>query len=103
MSVYTANETLFSSPLTFLVSSTTNKKVVFEITNVGFTASACQNVYLSCKSFYSNIGISGVRDANIASVAVSGATITGLTIQQSAIGVGNNMTIQAIVYGYNEL
>ena len=33
----------------------------------------------------------------------SGTTITGLTIQQGIIGVGNNMTIQAIVYGYNEL
>ena len=85
------------------MSSLTNKQVIFEIYNVGFTTTASQNVYLNCKSFYDNPGISGVRDANISATAISGATITGLTIQQSSISVGNNMTIQAIIYGYNQL
>lgn len=101
--VYTAGATLSSAPLQFAVSSLTNKQVVFEVLNVGFTATATQNVYLSCKSFYGNPGISGVRDANIATSYITGATITGLTIQQGALSVGNNMTIQAIIYGYNQL
>ena len=101
--VYTANSTISSSPLIFSVSSLTNKQVVFEISNVGYFNTATQNVYLTCKSFYGNPGVSGTSDRNIASFSVSGSTITGLTIQQSSISFGNSMTIQAIVYGYNTL
>jgi hypothetical protein len=75
---------------------------VFEISNVGFTASIAQNVYITCKSFYGNPGVSGTSDRNIACVNTSGL-ITGLIIQQSAIGAGNNFILQATVYGYNEV
>ena len=56
--VYTAGATISSSPLVFAVSSTTNKQVVFEISNVGYSNTATQNVYLTCKSFYGNPGVS---------------------------------------------
>jgi hypothetical protein len=103
VAVYTAGATLSSSPLLFAVSSLTNKQVVFEVENVGFANTAANVVGLKCKSFYGNPGVSGYSDRNIVSSSLNGATITGLTIQQSSLGVGNNMTLQAIVYGYNTI
>jgi len=99
--VYTGGATLSSSPLQFAVSSLTNKQVVLEVEGVGFANTATNVVGLKCKSFYGNPGVSGYSDRNIVSSSLSGATITGLTIQQSSLGVGNNMTLQFIVYGYN--
>lgn len=101
--VYTAGATLSSSPLIFAVSSTTNKQVVIDIQNVGFANTAGNQVSLMCKSVYGNPGASGASDRTITCSSVSGATITGLSIQQSIIGSGNNMTLQAIVYGYNTI
>jgi len=98
--VYTAGATLSSAPLVFAVSSTPNKQVVIEIENVGFANTTANQVGLKCKSFYGNPGVSGYRDANITATSLNGATITGLTIQQASIGAGNNMTLQAVVYGY---
>jgi hypothetical protein len=99
--VYTAGATLSSAPLVFAVSSLTNKQVILEVENVGFANTQTNVVGLKCKSFYGNPGVSGYSDRNISSSSLSGATITGLTIQQSSLGVGNNMTLQFIVYGYN--
>ena len=101
--LYTAGATLATTPLVFSASSLTNKQVVFEITNVGFTATQAQIISIASKSYYSNPGVNGVRDANILASYISGTLITGLTIQQSSIGVGNNFTLQAIIYGYNQL
>jgi hypothetical protein len=101
VAVYTAGATLSSAPLQFAVSSLTNKQVVLEVEGVGFANTATNVVGLKCKSFYGNPGVSGYSDRNIVSSSLSGATITGLTIQQSSLGVGNNMTLQFIVYGYN--
>jgi len=56
-----------------------------------------------CKSLYGNPGFSGASDRTITCSSVSGATITGLTIQQSIIGLTNNFTLEAVVYGYNTL
>jgi hypothetical protein len=98
--VYTAGATLSSAPLLFAVSALTNKQIIIEIENVGFANTATQVVGLKCKSFYGNPGVSGYRDAHIISSSLNGATISGITIQQSSLGVGNNMTIQAVVYGY---
>jgi hypothetical protein len=103
VAVYTAGATLSSAPLTFAVSSLTNKQVVLEVENVGFANTASQVVGLKCKSFYGNPGVSGYSDRNILSTSLNGATITGLTIQQSSLGVGNNMTLQVVVYGYNNI
>ena len=98
--VYTAGATISSAPLIFAVSSLTNKQVVIEVENVGFANTATNVVGLKCKSFYGNPGVSGYSDRNIVASSLNGATITGLTIQQSALGAGNNMTLQAVVYGY---
>jgi hypothetical protein len=101
--VYTANATLSSAPLIFCVSGFTNKEVQFDITNVGYTTTATQLVQLTCKSSYDNPGVSGASDRTIKTSFASGATITGLSIQQGALSVSNNMTLEAIVYGYNQL
>jgi hypothetical protein len=102
--VYTAGGTvLATTPLIFGVTSFINKQVIFEIQNVGFANTAGNLITLNCKSFYSNPGINGTSDRNILCSSSSGATVTGLTIQQSAISAGNNFTLQAIIYGYNQL
>jgi len=102
--VYTANATISSAPLVFAVSSTPNKEVIFDIQNVGYAnTSATQQVSLMCKSVYGNPGISGASDRTITCTPSSGSTITGLVIQQTSIGSGNNMTLQATVYGYNTI
>jgi hypothetical protein len=100
--VITLGATISTSPLIFSVSSLTNKQVIFEVSNVGFLNTSTQNVHLSCKSFYGNPGINGASDRNIQAFTVSGTTITGLTIQQTSIGLFS-MVLQAIIYGYNQL
>jgi hypothetical protein len=101
--VITTGATIATTPLLFDVSSFVNKTTIFTVRNVGFANTQSQLVQLTCKSFYSNPGITGTSDRNIQATSSSGTTITGLTIQQGSISVGNNMTIQAIIYGYNQL
>ena len=101
--VYTAGATISSSPLTFAVSSNTNKEVIFDIQNVGYANTATQQVSLMCKSVYGNPGVSGASDRTITCSSLSGATITGLVIQQSILTAGNNFTLRAVIYGYNQL
>jgi hypothetical protein len=101
--VYTLNATISTSPLVFSVSSLTNKEVIFDIQNVGVTNSATNENCLLCKSIYNKPGICGASDRTITTNSISGTTITGLVIQQSYIGDGNNFTLQAVVYGYNQL
>ena len=101
--VYTAGATISSAPLVFAVSSLTNKEIIFDIQNVGYTNTATQQVSLMCKSVYGNPGVSGASDRTITCSVVSGATITGLVIQQSILTAGNNFTLKAVVYGYNQL
>jgi hypothetical protein len=101
--VYTSGATISSAPLIFAASSLTNKEVIFDIQNVGYTNTASQVVTLMCKSVYGNPGVSGASDRTITCSSLSGATITGLTIQQSSISSGNNFTLEAVVYGYNNL
>jgi len=101
--VYNSGATLSSSPLVFAVSSTQNKEIIFDIQNVGYTATSSQQVSLMCKSVYGNPGVSGASDRTISATALTNALITGLTIQQSAIQSPNNMTLEMVVYGYNNL
>jgi hypothetical protein len=101
--IYTAGATISSAPLTFAVSSNTNKEVIFDIQNVGYANTATQQVSLMCKSVYGNPGVSGASDRTITCSSVSGATITGLVIQQSILTAGNNFTLRAVIYGYNQL
>jgi hypothetical protein len=101
--VYTAGATISSAPLVFAVSSLTNKEIIFDIQNVGYANTSTQQVSLMCKSLYGNPAVSGASDRTITCSSISGATITGLVIQQSTLSVGNNFTLRAVVYGYNQL
>ena len=101
--LYVAGATIATSPIPIIASALTNRQSVFEVRNVGFTATATQGIGIFSKSFYGNPGVSGVRDVNINSSYISGTTITGLTLQSTSLGVGNNYTLQVIVYGYNQL
>jgi len=101
--VYTAGATISSAPLIFAVSSLTNKEIIFDVMNVGYANTSTQQVSLMCKSVYGNPGVSGASDRTITCSSLSGATITGLSIQQGSLGIGNNMTLEAVVYGYNQL
>ena len=98
--VYSANAT---TPLIFNVSSISNKQIIFDITNVGFLNTSSNQVTLYCKSEYNNLEEQGISDRTITTTSVSGCTITGLTLQQSTIGTGNNMNWSAVIYGYNLL
>ena len=98
--VYSANAT---TPLIFNVSSISNKQIIFDITNVGFLNTSSNQVTLYCKSEYNNLGEQGISDRTITTTSVCGCTITGLTLQQSIIGTGNNMNWSAVVFGYNLL
>ena len=95
-----SSTTFSTTPLVFAVSQSINHQTVIEVENVGYTYAAIQQIGIKCKSFYSNPGVSGTSDRNITCGASSGALITGLTIQQSSISVGNNFTISATIYGY---
>jgi hypothetical protein len=102
--VYTAfGTTLSTTPLMFAVSSFVNKQIQFDILNVGYAMTTTHSVQLNCKSVYSNPGIQGVSDRTISASALTGTTITGLIIQQTNIGAGNNMTLEATIYGYNTI
>jgi hypothetical protein len=98
--IYTSGATISSAPLIFAVTSFANKEVQFDVLNVGYAVTQSQQVILMCKSVYSNPGISGASDRTINATALSGATITGLIIQQTNIGAGNNFTLEASIYGY---
>lgn len=98
--VYSANST---TPLVFNVSSIPNKQIIFDIMNVGFLNTSSNQVTLHCKSEYNNIKEQGISDRTITTTSVSGSTITGLTLQQSIIGTGNNINWSAVIYGYNLL
>jgi hypothetical protein len=97
--VYTASATISSVPLVLAVSQLVNHQTIIEVENVGYSATATQSIGLKCKSFYNNPGITGASDRSISAVNVSGSTITGLTLQQSAITSGT-MTIGWTIYGY---
>jgi len=98
--VYTASATISSAPLVLAVSQLVNHQTIIEVENVGYSATATQSIGLKCKSFYNNPGITGASDRSISAVNISGSTITGLTLQQSAITAGNNMTIGWTIYAY---
>jgi hypothetical protein len=97
--IYTGSSTIGSAPLVLAVSQSINHQTIIEVENVGFTATSTQLIGLKCKSFYSNPGISGASDRSILASIYTGA-ITGLTLQQSSIGVGNNTTIGWTIYAY---
>jgi hypothetical protein len=101
--VYSAGVIIASSPLIFNVSSIPNKQIIFDIKNVGFLNTSINQISLHCKSEFNNIKEQGISDRTITTTSVSGSTITGITLQQTSIGVGNNMNWTALIYGYNLL
>lgn len=101
--VYSAGVIIATSPLIFDVSSIPNKQIIFDIKNVGFLNTSINQISLHCKSEFNNIKEQGISDRTITTTSVSGTTITGLTLQQTSIGVGNNMNWSASIYGYNLL
>jgi hypothetical protein len=98
--VYTSGATISSAPLIFAVSAVTNREIQFDVLNVGYAVAQAQQVSLMCKSVYNNPGVTGASDRTISCTALSGCTITGLVIQQTSLGVGNNFTLEASIYGY---
>jgi hypothetical protein len=101
--VYSTGGIIASSPLIFNVSSIPNKQIIFDIKNVGFLNTSINQISLHCKSEYNNLEEQGISDRTITTTSVSGSTITGITLQQTSIGVGNNMNWTASIYGYNLL
>lgn len=98
--VYTPGATINSTPLILAVSQTINHQTIIEIENVGYITTSSQQIGLKCKSFYGNLSVNGASDRSILATAEIGATITGLTLQQSSISTGNTMTIGYTIYGY---
>jgi len=70
---------------------------------VGSLNTSSNQVTLHCKSEYNNLEEQGISDRTITTTSLNISTITGLTLQQSAIGLGNNMNWSAVIYGYNLL
>jgi hypothetical protein len=101
--VYSAGVIIATNPLIFDVSSIPNKQIIFDIKNVGFLNTHSTQVSLYCKSEYNNTEVQGSSDRTITTTSVSGSTITGITLQQTSIGIGNNMNWSASIYGYNIL
>ena len=95
-----SSQTFATTPLVIAVSQSINHQNVIEIENVGYAYTQSQQVGIKCKSFYGNPGVTGFSDRSITCGGLSGCTITGLTLQQSSIGSGNNMVLSATVYGY---
>jgi hypothetical protein len=95
-----SSQTFATTPLVIAVSQAINHQNVIEIENVGYAYTQLQQVGIKCKSFYGNPGVTGFSDRSITCGGLSGCTITGLTLQQSSIGSGNNMVLNATVYGY---
>jgi len=95
-----SSQTFATTPLVIAVSQSINHQNVIEIENVGYAYTQLQQVGIKCKSFYGNPGVTGFSDRSITCSGLSGCTITGLTLQQSSIGSGNNMVLSATVYGY---
>ena len=99
--VYISNATIANTPLVFVVSSIPNNPIIFDIKNVGSVNSLSNQVTIQCKSEYNNQFVQGISDRTITTTASNGCTITGLILQQTPIGLGNNMNWSAIIYGYN--
>ena len=101
--IYSTNTTISTNPLIFDVSSIPNKQIIFDIKNVGFLNTSSNQVTIYCKSEYNNLVEQGISDRTITTTSLNTSTITGLRIQQSAIGLCNNMNWSATIYGYNLL
>jgi len=100
--VFTSGATISATPLVFAVSNQINRKVIFDITNVGFANTANNITDLTCSSTYGNPGVTGGSNRTISATSISGATITGLTITQTSIST-NTFAWSASIYGYNTI
>jgi hypothetical protein len=56
-------------------------------------------IRIVCNSTYNNPGVKGIRNITATTNQNSSSTITGLSLQ-SIMGLGNNPTWTAKIYGY---
>jgi hypothetical protein len=95
-----ANQTLSTTPIQMTGAALTNQQFEFDVFNVGYTTLFTANmVRITCNSIYNNPGVKGVRNITVQLSQNSSSSITGLSLQ-SIMGVGNNPTWTAKIYGY---
>lgn len=92
--------TLATTPLQITGGAFPNSFITLEVTNVGYSTTNTNNVVtIVSNSIYYNAIVKGIRNIQVIAIPGSVSTITGLSLQ-SILGVGNNPTWNASIYGY---
>lgn len=95
-----ANQVLATTPLQLTGACLPNVHIEFDVFNVGYTTLQSNNIVkIVCNSTYNNPGVKGIRNITTMTNQNSSSTITGLSLS-SILGVGNNPTWTAKIYGY---
>lgn len=95
-----ANQTLSTTPIQMTGSALANIQIEFDVFNVGYTTTFSGNIVrIVCNSVWNNPGVKGIRNIQVQLSQNSSSTITGLSLQ-SIMGLGNNPTWTAKIYGY---
>jgi hypothetical protein len=95
-----ANQVLATTPLQMTGACLPNVHIEFDVFNVGYTTLQSNNIVkIVCNSTYNNPGVKGIRNITTMTNQNSSSTITGLSLS-SILGVGNNPTWTAKIYGY---
>jgi hypothetical protein len=95
-----SNQTLSTTPLQLTGACLPNLQIELEVLNVGYTTLQSNNIVkIVSNSVYNNPGVKGIRNITAMINQNSSSTITGLSLQ-SILGVGNNPTWTAKIYGY---
>lgn len=95
-----ANQTLSTTPIQMTGAALSNIQLEFDVFNVGYTTAFSANIVrIVCNSVYNNPGVKGVRNITVQLSQNSSSTITGLSLQ-TIMGLGNNPTWTAKIYGY---
>jgi hypothetical protein len=95
-----ANQTLSTTPVQLSGACLPNCQLEFDVFNVGYTTINANNIIrIVCNSTYNNPGVKGIRNITATTNQNSSSTVTGLSLQ-SIMGLGNNPTWTAKIYGY---
>jgi len=95
-----ANQTLSTTPVQLTGACLPNCQLEFDVFNVGYTTLQSNNIIrIVCNSTYNNPGVKGIRNITATTNQNSSSTVTGLSLQ-SIMGLGNNPTWTAKIYGY---
>jgi hypothetical protein len=98
--ISSANQTLSTNPLQLTGACLSNCQLEFDIFNVGYTTINSNNIIrIVCNSTYNNPDVKGIRNITATINQNSSSTVTGLSLQ-SILGLGNNPTWTAKIYGY---